>query len=344
MTSQVVSNSALINIADRKIQQVPIELNFSDKLGAFRVRFSFGRMSYMVEPGLYAVGNPDSESHVLVTGNYKLTFDSLRKELAGLDLWILVLDTKGINVWCAAGKGTFGTDELVERIEAVGLKDIVKHRRLILPQLGAVGVAAHQVNKRSGFSVIYGPIYARDIIAFFNAGMKATEQMRQVRFSFYDRLILTPVEFVMGIKYFLLFAMALLVLSGLSRQWYSPELIVRTGVSSFINLLIAYLAGAVAGPVLLPWLPGRSFSFKGMVAGLILAGIVILAGLSGGRIETAGWIFVFASVSSFGTMNFTGASTYTSLSGVKKEMRVAVPLQVVAIVIGVGLWIAARFV
>jgi hypothetical protein len=339
-----INDLSFVTHCGRQVAKVPTELNFSDKLGAFKVRFSFGRMNYTVEPGLYAVGNPDSESHVLVTANYKLTFDFLRKELAGLDLWILVLDTRGINVWCAAGKGTFGTDELVERIEAVGLKDIVKHRRLILPQLGAVGIAAHHVKKRSGFSVIYGPIYARDIIAFFNAGTKATEQMRQVRFSFYDRLILTPVEFVMGIKYFLIFAMVMLILSGLSRQWYSPELIVKTGVRSLVNLLIAYLAGAVAGPVLLPWLPGRSFSFKGMVAGLILVGIVILARLSGGRIETAGWIFVFASVGSFGTMNFTGASTYTSLSGVKKEMRVAVPLQLVAIVIGVGLWIAARFV
>ncbi len=339
-----INDLSFVTHSGCQVARVPTELNLSDKLGAVKVRFSFGRMGYVVEPGLYAVGNPDSESHVLVTANYKLTFDSLRKELAGLDLWILVLDTKGINVWCAAGKGTFGTDELVERIEAVGLKDIVQHRRLILPQLGAVGVAAHQVKKRSGFSVIYGPIYACDINAFLDAGSKATEQMRQVRFSFYDRLILTPVEFVMGIKYFLWFALAMLVLSGLSRQWYSPELIVKTGVRSFVNLLIAYFAGAVAGPVLLPWLPGRSFSFKGMVAGLILAGIVILAGLSGGRIETAGWIFVFASVGSFGTMNFTGASTYTSLSGVKKEMRVAVPLQVVAIVVGLGLWIAARFV
>jgi hypothetical protein len=339
-----INDLSFVAHCGRQLAKVPTVLSFSDKLGAFKVRFSFGRMSYMVEPGLYAVGNPDSESHVLVTANYKLTFDSLRKELTGLDLWILVLDTKGINVWCAAGKGTFGTDELVERIEAVGLKDIVKHRKLILPQLGAVGVAAYEVKKRSGFSVIYGPIYARDINAFFNAGMKATEQMRQVRFTFYDRLILTPVEFVMSIKYFLLFSLALLVLSGLSRQWYSPELIVRTGLRSLVNLLIAYFAGAVAGPVLLPWLPGRSFSFKGMVAGLILAGIVILTGLSGGWIETAGWIFVFASVASFGTMNFTGASTFTSLSGVKKEMRVAVPLQLAAIVIGVGLWIAARFV
>jgi hypothetical protein len=32
------------------------------------------------------------------------------------------------------------------------------------------------------------------------------------------------------------------------------------------------------------------------------------------------------------------------LSGVKKEMRVAVPVQIVAAVIGFGLWITGRFV
>jgi len=32
------------------------------------------------------------------------------------------------------------------------------------------------------------------------------------------------------------------------------------------------------------------------------------------------------------------------VSGVRKEMRIAVPLQLAAIVIGTGLWIAARFI
>ena len=300
-------------------------------------------MTFKVEPGIYAVGNPNGDSHVLVTANYRLTFDQLRKELGGLDAWILVLDTKAINAWCAAGKGTFGTEELIQRIETVALKEIVKHRKLILPQLGAVGVAAHEVKKRSGFSVIYGPVRARDIIPFIDAGFKATQQMRRVRFSFYDRLILAPVEFVMGIRHFLLFALALLILSGLSRQGYSLDLVFTNGLRSVLALFIAYVGGSMFGPVLLPWLPGRSFSFKGFVAGLILVLLAVAAGLTGPGIETAAWFFLFAAIGSFGTMNFTGASTYTSLSGVKKEMRIAVPLQLVAVVVGLALWVLARF-
>ena len=51
-------------------------------------------MRYSVAPGLYAVGAPDRESDVLVTANYKLSFDTLRRELKGFNAWVLVLDTK----------------------------------------------------------------------------------------------------------------------------------------------------------------------------------------------------------------------------------------------------------
>jgi len=43
-------------------------------------------------------------------------------------------------------------------------------------------------------------------------------------------------------------------------------------------------------------------------------------------------------------MNFTGASTYTSLSGVKREMRTALPLQIGAGIAGLGHWLVSRFI
>ncbi|MHC4536365.1 MAG: mercury methylation corrinoid protein HgcA, partial [Planctomycetota bacterium] len=289
-------------------------------------------------------GNPDGESVVLVSANYKLSFDALRKELEGLDAWIIVLDTKGINVWCAAGKGTFGTDEIVHRVGLVELEKIVNHRKIILPQLGAPGVSAHEVKKHCGFSVIYGPVRACDIIDFIKAGMNATQQMRQVQFSLYDRLVLTPVEFVMGGKYMIFVMAALFILSGISAKGYSSDLVMSHGFRSIANLFVAYLTGAVIAPLLLPWLPGKSFSFKGFSVGLLVAVVLFLFKLTGSRLETAAWIFLISAVSSFLAMNFTGASTYTSLSGVKKEMRVAVPLQIIIGVLGMGMWIASRFI
>ena len=109
------------------IPRVRTELTWADHMGACKARWAVGRMNCRIEPGLYVVGDPAAESPVLASANYKMSFDRLRSELAGLDAWILVLDTKGINVWCAAGKGTFGTDELIRRIESTRLPEIVSH-------------------------------------------------------------------------------------------------------------------------------------------------------------------------------------------------------------------------
>jgi acetyl-CoA decarbonylase/synthase complex subunit gamma len=135
-------------------------------------------MNYTIEPGLYALGNPGDESPVLVTANDKMSFDRLREALPGRNAWILVLDTDGINVWCAAGKGIFGTEALLRRITLSGLTQIVTHRELILPQLGGPGVAAHRVKKLSGFRVHYGPIKAVDLPSYLDSGLNATPEMR----------------------------------------------------------------------------------------------------------------------------------------------------------------------
>ena len=158
------------------------------------------------------LGNPDNNSPVLVTANYKMSFDYLRRELSGRNVWILVLDTKGINVWCAAGKGTFGTEELIKRIASSGLKEIVSHRQLILPQLGAPGVAAHTVKKISGFKVYYGPIRAKDLPAYLDSGMETTPAMRIMTFPLKDRAVLIPIEFVAAVKPFLIIAPVLFIL------------------------------------------------------------------------------------------------------------------------------------
>ncbi len=185
-----------VKTAAGAVPQVGTALDWRDRLGAAAVRLGLRRMRYAVEPGLYAVGTPNGASPVFVSANYKLSFDYLRRELGGIDGWILVLDTKGINVWCAAGKGTFGTEEVIGRVEAAGLGEIVSHRHLILPQLGAPGVAAHEVRKRCGFRVIYGPVRARDIVAFMAAGERATAEMRRVHFYLADRLAVVPLELV----------------------------------------------------------------------------------------------------------------------------------------------------
>jgi CO dehydrogenase/acetyl-CoA synthase gamma subunit (corrinoid Fe-S protein) len=307
------------------------------------VRWGINRNNYRVNPGLYAVGTPDKLSDVFVTANYKLSFDALRKNLSEISGWILVLDTKGVNVWCAAGKGTFGTKELVNRIKLTSLERIVSHKRLILPQLGATGVAAHKVKEETGFNVHYGPVRAADIKRFISEGYRADKEMRRVTFGFKDRIKLIPNDFMYG-KFYLLGAIALLFLiSGLSDKGISYRDFAVDGGPSILSVLLAYIAGIVITPMFLPYIPGRRFSFKGFYSGALVFIILFLLKLTGSNIfETLSWFLIITAISSFLAMNFTGSSTYTSLSGVKKEMKFSLPFQIGFALVGIILQVIGK--
>jgi hypothetical protein len=334
-----------VTILDTLIPIVSTDISFKDFLGAVRVRWGIRRDNYRVSPGLYAVGKPGQESNVFVTANYKLSFDALRKNLSGENGWILVLDTKGVNVWCAAGKGTFGTKELISRIRLVSLEKIVNHKRLILPQLGATGVAAHKVKEETGFNVHYGPVRASDIKKFLNDGYRADKGMRRVTFGFKDRIKLIPNDFMSG-KFYLLGAMAVLYLiSGLSSTGFFYKDFLGEGGPAILKVFLAYISGIVITPMFLPYIPGRHFSLKGFFSGLLVFIILLLLKFSGGNlIEIISWFFIITVISSFMAMNFTGSSTYTSLSGVKKEMKISVPLQIGFALIGIVLQVVGNFI
>jgi len=365
-----------INTASGAIPVVASKLTIKDYIGTIKVRWSIGRDNYKVDPGLYAVGKPNDKSDVLVTANYKLSFDLLRKNINDLNAWILVLDTKGINVWCAAGKKTFGTNELVFRIKETGLDKIVNHRKLILPQLGAVGISAHKVKEATinplnsmvqqnktpnfnsknisgekyeliqnhGFSVIYGPVNASDIINFIKNGYKASPEMRRITFNLWDRAKLIPVDFMYG-KYKLLIAMALFfLLAGVTNSGILLDAALQKGWVAIVNLFIAYFSGIVLTPLLLPYVPFRMFAFKGLIIGLLASMILLFLGELGSNwLEITSWLLIIPGISSFLAMNFTGSSTYTSLSGVKKEMKIAVPLQIGLGAIGLTLMVLGKF-
>ena len=328
--------------------QVPVaatRLNRSDRIGTFLARSSGIRNNYKIAPGLYAVGRPDDQSHVLVTANYKLTFDHLRKELGGLNAWILVLDTRGINVWCAAGKAFFGTDELIHRIRVTGLEKVVEHRKLILPQLGATGVNAHAVKKGSGFKVIWGPVRVDDINTFIQNGCKADKAMRLVTFSFWERLVLVPIEVSQVLKPAFWVLLTLVVLSGIGPSVFSFGAAWHRGLMALAALAMGVFAGACVTPACLPWVPGTAFSVKGTLTGL-LGGIILALVFrnQAGWLEMAGLILLTGALSSYLAMNFTGSTPYTSPSGVEKEMRRAIPIQAVAVVLAVVGWVTSAFV
>jgi hypothetical protein len=273
-----------------------------------------------------------------------VTFDVVRRDAAGLDAWILVLDTLGVNVWCAAGEGTFGTGEVIRRVTEARLSEVVRHRRLILPQLGAPGVAAHEVRKGCGFTVAYGPVRSRDIRAFLEAGMKASPVMRRVVFPTMDRLVLTPIEIVGLLRPAGWAAAVLFLLAGVGPGIFSLGAAWERGFGAVVALAAGILAGAVVTPVLLPWLPGRAFSVKGGLAGGVLASCAVMWERGALDAPTAlALLLAMTAVSSFVAMNFTGATPFTSPSGVEVEMRRALPVQAGLTVVAGLLWVGGAF-
>jgi hypothetical protein len=327
-----------------RIPQVSTSLKWNDRLGHWQMRWGLGRDRYRVAPGIYAAGTPNERSPVLISANYKMSFDILRRSLNGLDAWILVIDTKGINVWCAAGKGTFSTREIVDRVRNCDLRRIVSHRTLIVPQLGAPGVAAHQVKHDCGFSVVYGPVRAMDLKAFLAADMIATAPMRQVTFSTLDRLVLTPVELTGMLKSASWATLVLFIAAGIGPDLFSFSAAWDRGTVALGCLLSGIIAGAVVVPVLLPWIPGRAFALKGALFGLLVS-LLMLAGIetNGSLPENMALLLALPAVSSYCAMNFTGSTTFTSPSGVEKEMRTAIPGQLAALLLAGACWIGAAF-
>jgi hypothetical protein len=281
-----------------------------------------------------------TESPVMVTANYKLTFDALRCSLANVNAWIMVLDTRSINVWCAAGKGTFSTREVADRVKTTGLEKIVTHRRLILPQLSATGVAARQVKTLCGFEVVWGPVHARDIKSFVDNNMKATPAMRKVTFTLRERLELIPVELNHMGKPTLYLIPALFLLSGLGSGIFSLDAATSRGGAATLAYVLAVVTGAILAPALLPWLPGRAFALKGAAIGAA-AGALLSAGFDNqlARLEMLALTLFIIAVSSYLAMNFTGSTPFTSPTGVEKEMRRAMPAQAIGGLAAVILWV-----
>jgi len=313
-------------------------------LGTILTRIGLGRNHYKVTPGLYAVGRPGPESPVLVTANYKLSFDGLRFQLDSIDAWLLVVDTRGINVWCAAGKGTFSTQEILTSIQQCHLQELLKHRVLILPQLSATGVAAFQVKKECGFKILYGPVRSSDLPAFLKNDNQADAAMRSVTFTLRERAVLIPVELFLLLKPLTIFLLAGLLLSGIGPTVFSAASAWTRGLRLMAATLMGIGCGTILVPLILPWLPGRQFWIKGLWPGL--AGGLACFGIYAGQMPTLeglALLFWITALSSYQAMNFTGSTPFTSPTGVEHEMRRGIPIQSVATAMGLLLWLFAPF-
>lgn len=215
-----------------------------------------------VRTGLYAVGHPDADSPVLVTGNFDLTVRRLIQAIDGkVNAWLLVADSAGINVWCAAGGGYFTAEKVIAMVKSSHLDDVVNHHALILPQLCANGVDGWRIREDTGWGVHWGPPRAVDVPAYLAGKCKKTDEMRWVNFPLKDRLEMATVT--MGF-YGLLILLPVLIFW---RQMFWPITFSLLGLSYFYAIVH-------------PWLPGRDGLYKSIPLILItLAGLFAYSAL-----------------------------------------------------------------
>ncbi|PWI48687.1 hypothetical protein CEE45_05610 [Candidatus Heimdallarchaeota archaeon B3_Heim] len=129
-----------------------------------------------VPPGLYRIGNPRRNSPVLVTANYYWTVDSVFKLLhkETIDCFLLIVDSNGINVWCAAGGGHFTHTQILDAIRLFDVKEMIDHSTIILPQLSATGVDRKELSK-AGWKPVFGPVDIKNVNTFLESFTKKSK-------------------------------------------------------------------------------------------------------------------------------------------------------------------------
>lgn len=318
-------------------QQTSTCLSKADKRGHILCRISNAfRMKYTVTPGLYSVGNPGSDSPVFVTSNYKMSFNLLRTNLKSQNAYILVLDTKGINVWCAAGEGTFSTKELIKRIDSTFLVTYVNHREIIVPQLGAPGISAYKVKKETGFTVLYGPVRANDLPQYLKNSKKIEETMRDVQFTLRDRLSLIPMEIWPAIKKTWWIFLLYFIIMGIDKTGILFKQALENSLLFHFHGIMGLFIGTILVPILLPYIPMRAYTMKGFSLSVLITGLWLLIDK---RVITYNPLLLVNAlsfqflISTYFAINFTGSTPFTNMSGVKKEIRFFTPFLILGIII-----------
>jgi len=140
------------------------------------------------KPGLIRIGNPDQNSPVFLTCNFRLTVERVKRALRGIDGYLLIANSRGINVWCAATGGHFSNHHVISILKTSGIEKLVAHRKVTLPQLAASGIEAKTIKNKTGWEIIWGPVYAKDIPRFITNNFQKTLPMREVEFPLPQRI------------------------------------------------------------------------------------------------------------------------------------------------------------
>ncbi|MBC8182664.1 acetyl-CoA decarbonylase/synthase complex subunit gamma [candidate division KSB1 bacterium] len=123
-----------------------------------------------VEPKVYPIGEPKSDSPVFLTTNFSLTYFIVSGEIenSGTSAWLVVPECEGMSVLTAWAAGKFSGPYIAKFIKECGLEEQVTTREIIIP--GYVAQISGELEESlPGWKALVGPQEASDIESFVKA-------------------------------------------------------------------------------------------------------------------------------------------------------------------------------
>lgn len=221
----------------------------------YQTLFRFAR--FPCEPETVPIGNPDKSSPVLVTCNFDYTVRHLKNylEKEQLACFLLVVNTKGTNVWCAAAEGIFTTDIVLSHLKVYNVGKLVNHHQLILPQLSVAGVKRKELQEH-GWEGLYGPVYFADLKEFLNNGLTKNKDMQALEYGYWER-------FKMGLSHAVFCTLVCIVPIFLFASDYWIQAIVLVWYFAFCMQLIEH------------FIPFTRLLYKGLVLSLPILALTL---------------------------------------------------------------------
>jgi len=130
------------------------------------------RKPVAVEPGVRVFGKPNENSPVMFTTNFALTFYTVASDIesAGINCYLLVIDTEGIAVDSAVAGRKLTSDKVADALKQTKIEEKVKHKKLIIP--GKAARLSGEIEELSGWEVLVGPRDSSDIPKFLQEKWK----------------------------------------------------------------------------------------------------------------------------------------------------------------------------
>lgn len=285
--------------------------------------FAF-RRTFIIEPGLYYTGERyNRDTPLLVTCNYHMTVFLLWRILKNRSIRLLVIDTKGINVWCSSGKGQFCAKEIIKQIEKYDRKtlSVSETISLILPKLSLSGVSIAEL-KRNSIDPQIGPVYGKELPEYLDDIPFKDRVDDRFKFSMKDRLFTLIPSLVQFSKYAIYIGMGLFV-------W---DYFFKTDI--YWQVIPISMVIAVMYIIFFPLLPTKTFALKGLfLCGLQILGLCIFYFLfnenSMDQLSFLFYLFLLCGANLFFPLYYTGNSGVSNYSLVKKEIIRYLPVSAV---------------